>query len=60
MQKQQSFDVTKFPNSSAVMKMLQAAHGEDVALVNIDWSTATATFDVAEKKAAEKKAAEKK
>lgn len=56
MQKQQSFDVKECPNSSAVLKMLQEGNtGKEVSLVNIDWSTATATFDVAEKKAAEKK-----
>lgn len=55
MEKQQSFDVEKCPNSSAVLKMLQAEHGEKVSLINIDWSTATATFDAIEKKTVEKK-----
>lgn len=57
MKHEMQFDSEKHPNSTAVLKLATEKFGA-VELVNIDWSTATATVEVAEK--AEKKTAEKK
>lgn len=54
MKHEMQFDAEKHPNSSAVLKLAQEKFGP-VQLVNIDWSTATATVETAEKKTAEKK-----